>query len=117
MVDILLGIFGGSIIGLYIYTEIRYYKNYKLILEDKNNEQHINNLIEIVKKEMKILPNKSSLNLYERKILIIHITNILNKNPEKNYRFKYASTKYKLKNMIEYLKNPEMYKYYFIIQE
>jgi len=96
MIEIPLGIFCGTLICYYFYTELNSYKNYDLL---KDEDISINYLIYILKKEMKTLPKKSSLNLNEKNRLIIHITNIINKTPEN-----YIYFKYKLNNIIEYLK-------------
>lgn len=97
MIEIPLGIFCGTLICYYFYTELNSYNNNYELLE--NEEISINYLIYILKKEMKTLPKKSSLNLNEKNRLIIHITNIINKTPEN-----YIYFKYKLNNMIDYLK-------------
>jgi hypothetical protein len=114
MLEISLGIFGGSLISYCIYTEFKYYnkyKNYQLLIDEDDtikiiNEKTIEYLIYILKKEMKTLPKQSSLNLNEKNRLIIHITNIINKIS--NNKFIYE--KKQLNKMIDYLKNPEIYR-------
>jgi|LakMenEpi03Aug12_release.lakeMendotaPanAssembly.Ray.scaffolds.fasta_scaffold685859_2 hypothetical protein len=97
MIEIPLGIFCGTLISYYFYTEFNSYNNNNELLKDE--EISIYYLIYILKKEMKTLPKKSSLNLNEKNRLINYITNIINKIPENNIYFKY-----KLNNMIDYLK-------------
>ena len=97
MIEIPLGIFCGTLISYYFYTELNSYNNNNELLKDE--EISIDYLIYILKKEMKTLPKKSSLNLNEKNRLINYITNIINKIPENNIYFKY-----KLNNMIDYLK-------------
>ncbi len=114
MLEISLGIFGGSLISYCIYTEFKYYnkyKNYQLLIDEDDtikiiNERTIDYLIYILKKEMKTLPKQSSLNLNEKNRLIIHITNIINKIS--NNKFIYE--KKQLNEMIDYLKNSEIYR-------
>jgi hypothetical protein len=96
MIEIPLGIFCGTLISYYFYTELNSYNNNELL---KDEDISIDYLIYILKKEMKTLPKKSSLNLIEKNRLIIHITNIINNIPENNIYFKY-----KLNIMIDYLK-------------
>ena len=97
MIEIPLGIFCGTLISYYFYTEFNSYNNNNELL--KNEDIPIDYLIYILKKEMKTLPKKSSLNLNEKNRLINHSTNIINNIPDNNIYFKY-----KLNIMIDYLK-------------